>query len=94
MPSSVEDVWTGGEYNATSGAWEWIDDTNFSNFSNWGRPSKPDKNQTGYAIKLDVTNDQVTWFDANKSERKYALIEFETGGSSNDQATFTGRRKV
>ena len=49
MPSSVEDVWTGGEYNATSGAWEWIDDTNFSNFSNWG-PSKPDKNQTGYAI--------------------------------------------
>ncbi|MDA8823867.1 DUF5011 domain-containing protein [Opitutales bacterium] len=93
LPSSVEDVWTGGEYNATSAAWEWIDDTNFSNFSNWG-PSKPDKNQSGYGIALDITNDQVTWYDANKSERKFALIEFETGGSSGDQATFTGRRKI
>ena len=93
LPSSAEDVWIGGEYNATSSAWDWIDDTNFSTFSNWA-PSKPDNNLTGYGLALDITSDQGTWFDAKKSERKFSIMEFETGGVSDDQATFTGRRKI
>ena len=94
LPSSASEIWIGGEYNSTKPGWSWTDDSNFSNFNNWKSNFPANPVDDDYAVALDLNDPNGGWIDRNRSERKYALMEFVVDNNASTQVQSKGRRKI